>query len=128
MQGVKMNKLPPIHPGEILREEFVKPRGLSQNALARVPHGGMPPRRIKRDREFAGLFIAGAIEMLLEGQTTKALSRLRELVHAGIRRRPPPQDFFTTDPAVAGRINTDSRKSFDANSTNLHEFKTNCSR
>jgi antitoxin HigA-1 len=37
-------KLPPIHPGEILREEFMKPRGLSQNALARALH--VPPRRI----------------------------------------------------------------------------------
>jgi addiction module HigA family antidote len=27
--------LPPIHPGEILREEFMKPLGLSANALAR---------------------------------------------------------------------------------------------
>jgi antitoxin HigA-1 len=26
--------LPPIHPGEILREEFMKPLGLSANALA----------------------------------------------------------------------------------------------
>ena len=26
--------LPPIHPGEILREEFLKPLGLSANALA----------------------------------------------------------------------------------------------
>lgn len=26
---------PPIHPGEILREEFMKPLGLSSNALAR---------------------------------------------------------------------------------------------
>src|SRR6266852_5142882 len=41
---MKSNKLPPIHPGEILREEFMKPRGLSQNALARALH--VPPRRI----------------------------------------------------------------------------------
>ena len=27
--------LPPIHPGEILREEYMKPLGLSSNALAR---------------------------------------------------------------------------------------------
>ena len=27
-------KLPPIHPGEILREEFMRPLGLSSNALA----------------------------------------------------------------------------------------------
>jgi antitoxin HigA-1 len=35
-----MRKLPPIHPGEILREDFVKPLGLSMNKLAmdlRVP-------------------------------------------------------------------------------------------
>jgi antitoxin HigA-1 len=38
------NKLPPIHPGEILREEFMLPRGLSQNALARALN--VPPRRI----------------------------------------------------------------------------------
>lgn len=29
-------RLPPIHPGEILLEEFMKPLGLSRNALARA--------------------------------------------------------------------------------------------
>ena len=29
-------KLNPIHPGEVLREEFMKPLGLSSNALARA--------------------------------------------------------------------------------------------
>ena len=36
----KERRLPPIHPGEILREEFMKPLGLSVNRLAlelRVP-------------------------------------------------------------------------------------------
>ena len=35
-----MNKMRPIHPGEVLREEFLLPHGLSANALAqalRVP-------------------------------------------------------------------------------------------
>src|SRR3974390_1885870 len=32
------------HPGKILREEFLKPMGLSQNALARAVH--VAPRRI----------------------------------------------------------------------------------
>jgi addiction module HigA family antidote len=41
---MKTNKLTPIHPGEILREEFMKPHGLSQNALARALN--VPPRRI----------------------------------------------------------------------------------
>ena len=36
--------LPNPHPGEILLEEFLKPAGLSQNALARAI--GVPPRRI----------------------------------------------------------------------------------
>ena len=37
-------KLDPVHPGEILLEEFLYPMGLSQNALARGL--GVPPRRI----------------------------------------------------------------------------------
>ncbi len=37
-------KLDPIHPGEILFEEFLKPMGLSQNRLANDI--GVPPRRI----------------------------------------------------------------------------------
>ena len=41
---MKTNKVPPIHPGEILREGFMKPRGISQNALARALN--VPPRRI----------------------------------------------------------------------------------
>ena len=38
------DRLPNPHPGEILLEEFLKPMGLSQNALARAIH--VPPRRI----------------------------------------------------------------------------------
>lgn len=37
-------KLPPIHPGEILMEEFISPMGLSQYRLA--VDIGVPPRRI----------------------------------------------------------------------------------
>ena len=37
-------KLAPVHPGEILLEEFMKPLGLSQNRLGRDL--GVPPRRI----------------------------------------------------------------------------------
>lgn len=29
------NKLPPVHPGEILLEEYLKPLGISQNKLGR---------------------------------------------------------------------------------------------
>ena len=41
---MKTNTLPPIHPGEILREEFMRPHGLSQNGLARALN--VPPRRV----------------------------------------------------------------------------------
>jgi addiction module HigA family antidote len=37
-------KLPNVHPGEVLLEEFLEPLGISQNRLAREI--GVPPRRI----------------------------------------------------------------------------------
>jgi len=36
--------IPPIHPGEILKEEFLSPLGLSQRAFARMIH--VPPNRV----------------------------------------------------------------------------------
>lgn len=39
-----INKLPAIHPGEILQEEFLEPMGLSRNALAKSI--GVTPARI----------------------------------------------------------------------------------
>lgn len=39
-----MKRLPNIHPGEVLLEEFLTPLKVSQNALARAT--GVPPRRI----------------------------------------------------------------------------------
>jgi addiction module HigA family antidote len=41
---MKNKKLPPIHPGEILIEEFLKPMRLSQYRLAKDI--SVPPRRI----------------------------------------------------------------------------------
>ncbi|MBY0507498.1 MAG: HigA family addiction module antidote protein [Bryobacteraceae bacterium] len=40
----RKTKLPPVHPGEILREDFLKPMGLSINALARALH--VPPSHV----------------------------------------------------------------------------------
>jgi addiction module HigA family antidote len=42
--GWKRKRLPNPHPGEILNEEFLKPMGISQSALARAI--GVAPRRI----------------------------------------------------------------------------------
>ena len=41
---MKKDKLHPVHPGEVLLEEFLKPMGISQNKLAL--NIGVPPRRI----------------------------------------------------------------------------------
>jgi antitoxin HigA-1 len=39
-------RLPPVHPGEVLREDFLKPKGLSAYAVARAC--GVPRTRIER--------------------------------------------------------------------------------
>ena len=39
-----MKKIPAVHPGEILLEEFLKPMGISQNQLGR--NLGVSPRRV----------------------------------------------------------------------------------
>jgi antitoxin HigA-1 len=43
-QAMPKTTLQPVHPGEILLEEFLRPMGLSQNRLAVTI--GVPPRRI----------------------------------------------------------------------------------
>ena len=40
----KRTKLAPLHPGEVLREDFLNPLGLSINALARALH--VPPNHV----------------------------------------------------------------------------------
>ena len=39
-----MSKLAPIHPGEVLMEDFIQPLGITQHRLAVAI--GVPPRRI----------------------------------------------------------------------------------
>jgi len=39
-------KLPPLHPGEVLREEFLRPLNLSPGALAKAM--GVPRTRVER--------------------------------------------------------------------------------
>lgn len=39
-----MSKLDPVHPGEVLMEDFIGPLGLTQNKVALAV--GVPPRRI----------------------------------------------------------------------------------
>jgi len=41
---MRKNRISPLHPGEVLLEEFLKPMGISQNRLGRDL--GVSPRRI----------------------------------------------------------------------------------
>jgi antitoxin HigA-1 len=41
---MKQRKLPPVHPGEVLLEEFLKPLDISQYRLAKSM--SVPPRRV----------------------------------------------------------------------------------
>ena len=41
---MSISKMPPIHPGEVLLEEFLKPKGISQYRLAKDI--SVPPTRI----------------------------------------------------------------------------------
>lgn len=41
---IKLKKIRPVHPGEILMEEFITPFGLSQTQLAKSIH--VSPRRV----------------------------------------------------------------------------------
>ncbi len=57
-----VRKLPPIHAGEILREEFMKPLGLSSNALARALE--VTPARINEIvREQRGISADSALRL-----------------------------------------------------------------
>ncbi len=65
-------KLPPLHPGEILREEFLIPLGLSAGALAKVC--GVPRTRIERlANEETGVTADTALRLSKALGTTAAL-------------------------------------------------------
>lgn len=46
MKKKQPKRLPPLHPGEVLREEFLVPLGLSAGALAKAM--GVPRTRVER--------------------------------------------------------------------------------
>jgi antitoxin HigA-1 len=57
-----VTKLPPLHPGEVLREEFMEPRGLKAYTLAE--HLGVPRTRIERiAKEKTGITVDMAVRL-----------------------------------------------------------------
>lgn len=93
-----MKKLPNIHPGEVLLEEFLKPLAISQNALARAID--VPPRRINEivlgkravtaDTALRLARAFGTSEQLWMGlQADYDLEEARKLAAAGLRKLRP---------------------------------------
>lgn len=57
-----VDKLPPMHPGEMLREEFLVPLGLSSGKVAKA--AGLPRTRIERiAREEMGITADTALRL-----------------------------------------------------------------
>ena len=90
------NGMRPVHPGEILREEFMAPLGLSANALAReLRDGGEAISASKVPRE--GLHGG---EGLLQGKPHPISSRRAE---ATARSALPIRSSALTDECLRGR-------------------------
>lgn len=100
------DRMPPLHPGEMLREEFMVPLGLSANALAlalRVPATRISEivnerRGITADTALRlGRYFRMTPEFWMNLQSHYDLESTRETVEAEIRRvvTPAPRDRKT---------------------------------
>lgn len=95
-----MADFPPVHPGEVLREDFLKPLGLSQYALAKalaVPEIRISAivngkRAITPDTALRlGRFFGTSAEFWLGIQTSYDLERTRDRVGAAIEAAVKPR-------------------------------------
>ncbi len=92
------DKLPPIHPGEILREDFMLPLGLSSNGLARAI--GVTPARINEIvRERRGItaetalrlarFFGTSVDLWMNLQQRYDLERAKDLLGNSLEQITP---------------------------------------
>ena len=82
-----MVKLPPLHPGEVLREEFLQPLGLTAYALAGKL--GVPRTRIERIAQQAtGITADTALRLgIFFGTTAEFWMNLQDRFELEIARR-----------------------------------------
>jgi antitoxin HigA-1 len=96
----RSKKLPPIHPGEILLEEFLKPLGMSMNKLAEELH--VPANRITQvvegDRSITGetalrlaRYFGTSAELWLGMQKDYDLQVARDEFEAQVERQVHPR-------------------------------------
>jgi antitoxin HigA-1 len=97
----RSKKLPPIHPGEILLEEFLKPLGMSMNKLAKQLY--VPANRITQivegDRSITGetalrlaRYFGTSPEFWLGMQKDYDLQVARDQFEAEVERQVHPRD------------------------------------
>ena len=96
-------KLPPLHPGEVLREEFMEPFGLSAYKLAQACL--IPRTRIERiAREETGITTDTALRLAeYFGTTPEFWVRLQERFDLETRQR-----------AIAGQLKKIRRRTLEA--------------
>jgi antitoxin HigA-1 len=93
-----IDKRPPIHPGEILREDVMLPLGLSSNALARAI-GVTPPRIHEIVRERRGItaetalrlarFFGTSVDLWMNLQQRYDLERAKDLLGDSLEQITP---------------------------------------
>ena len=107
---MKTKKLPPIHPGEILQEEFMEPLGLTQHKLAEAL--GVNVTRVNRiingkssitaDTAIRlGRYFGTTPQLWLNLQTRYDLEKAKDEIEAQINKtvRPRPRTDFSAAPA-----------------------------
>ena len=101
---MKKNILPPIHPGEILSEEFLQPMGISQSKLARDIN--VPQRRINEitrgkraitpDTALRlSVYFGNSAEFWMNLQTSYELRLLRYKIGSKYQQIPPAPQSLT---------------------------------
>ena len=91
-------KLKPVHPGEVLLEEFLKPMGLSQNRLALSI--GVSPRRINE-------IVLG--KRSITADTALRLARYFDMSPQFWLGLQMDYDLDVTEEALAGRLKQEVR-------------------
>lgn len=98
-ETMKAKKLDPVHPGEVLREEFLLPMGLSQNRVAidigvparRINEIVLEKRRITADTALRlGKFFGNTPQFWLGLQADYDLELAEDLLHGRIDREVRP--------------------------------------
>lgn len=107
---MKEMKIPPVHPGEVLSEEFLKPMGISQYQLAKgmrvyprkineIVHG---KRGITADTALRlSRYLGTTAEMWLNLQTLYDLETTRDAIEDQVTREITPLARETLNIAVA---------------------------